>query len=820
MGTSAAKLDLRVFIDGYEIPAISVGASFQENGPAAAQIELVPTDAFFKIQPRALVCVFYMHSGYEVTDRKQYRGFAIDQEYKLLFVGEYAGYQYNKTTTGRQIALTCVDLTNYLDAIKQHAVNYKADGLAMTENALLGVQFDRSKRTTLGKDISESITNWMAASKVGKEVSPSLGIQRIIRESFFTSNLFWSVAYNRVRVGDTIAALPEDKSSAELFNFKAFKNYVKLAISQRGSLVSMNDVLATIAAPVLYNSTSIPCPIYDKSGSMVGMTREQIDATSLKDVIKNRDTNDGLYCTVWKPDFWFLTPPACNVIFPDQYSSLSFGRNMLAEPTRLHLRTELQMKRHTYIKRPAEYNPWMFNLLTGPVQQSPVQYGVTAGAFYLRDRTFAPNFESFKSLLEKPSKGGGYKARLHEVLLPHEKFLGPNTIMVNEGAFSRYATQKERRKYYGFYADYLFWKYYYGGRAGTINMKFNPNIVPGFSCVIFDKADAENPIHYIGFVISVSHSINQGGGGTTAQVVAMRPYTENIDFDGTGRDYQSVIMDSAGKFLDERYSSAYIGEAFYRKILGCGSLIDLSLDILGEEDFIELINSPTDAITAINSKYLDLVKSGASLHENIAVLTARKGKAHIVDLFGTDDQGFVNLESDVSDISVHNVGEEVTGFFRDAIDADYANFNYTSKTSTQGTKTVTTPSKVFVDFDRMIYDPIYYSDAADGKSVQHFLVNYEGNSTAFYQSIKNLVIPRERWVKNGSAVDFQAQQRSINAEFLIQKYVIIEDGETKKVKTTSTKTVDKDYDGGSLVNERHSAIKEYLDTLVYRGIKS
>ena len=70
MGTSAARLDLRIFVDGYEVPAISVGASFQDGGPAAAQVAFVPTDAFFKIKPRALVCVFYLHSGYEVTDKK------------------------------------------------------------------------------------------------------------------------------------------------------------------------------------------------------------------------------------------------------------------------------------------------------------------------------------------------------------------------------------------------------------------------------------------------------------------------------------------------------------------------------------------------------------------------------------------------------------------------------------------------------------------------------------------------------------------------------------------------------------------------------
>ena len=95
------------------------------------------------------------------------------------------------------------------------------------------------------------------------------------------------------------------------------------------------------------------------------------------------------------------------------------------------------------------------------------------------------------------------------------------------------------------------------------------------------------------------------------------------------------------------------------------------------------------------------------------------------------------------------------------------------------------------------------------------MVNYEGNSAAFYQSMQDL----NKGALN-KADDFSTQQRSLNVQHLINQYVIVEEGETKKVKTTSTETENKEYDGGSLVNERQAAVKEYLDTLVFRGIKS
>jgi hypothetical protein len=39
------------------------------------------------------------------------------------------------------------------------------------------------------------------------------------------------------------------------------------------------------------------------------------------------------------PDVWMVAPPRCNVIFPEQYSQFSYGRNYTEETTRLLLRT-------------------------------------------------------------------------------------------------------------------------------------------------------------------------------------------------------------------------------------------------------------------------------------------------------------------------------------------------------------------------------------------------------------------------------------------------------------------------------------------------
>jgi len=811
MSAGAARLDLKLFIDGYEVPVTGVRASFSDGGPSSASISLIPTDKFFSLKPRSLVCLFYMHSGYE--SKVAIDGdYSTALDYKLLFVGEYAGYQFQKAPSGRVVQMNCVDLTNYFDSIKQHMVNYKSDGLAMTENAFIGVQFDTSKNTTLGKDISESVTNWIQASKVGKKVSPSLGIQRIIRESFFSSNIYWSSAYNKVRVGETILALPEDTSSSELFNFKAFKKYIKMVMGQGGSLASLRGMLGIIASPILYNSVSIPCPIYRKDDKYVGMTRDQINATSLKNVIADRG-KESLGCTVWKPDFWFSPPPACNCIFPDQYTAVSFGRSFLQEPTRLQLRTEVQMKRYQYEKSAAVYSPWQYTF-PGGVPIHPAQYGVTTGAHYLRDRTYAPNFTGFKELLKSPKKGGGYKARLHEVLLPHEKFVGPNTVMVGEGAFSRYATLKERRKYYSFYTDFLFWKYYYASRNGTVSMKYSPNVVPGFSCVIFDRFDSKNPVHFIGYVTSVSHSIGQGGGNTNLNVSALRPHNENMDFDGSGRNMEDVIYSTAGKFYDPRYLPDKIGTEFYKPILGCDSIFSIQKSLQEDSDPVSYVTA--DAVDVINKKYTDLMSKSIDIHKFIATLTERVGKATIIDLFGTDDEGFpTSTEAKSASISLKSkVSSPVEGFFRGAIDKDSksANIKYQATSYSYSTKTVKGGKSVTVDFDNLIKDSAYTAVFIQGytgvakNSVQEYLPSFTGpeNVLAALEGLRSSSF-------SGKA--------GVYASWLIDEYVTSSVLPDVKKRVQSSSTSEKSYNVPSEIEERQAVVKDYVDSLLFKGLK-
>jgi hypothetical protein len=161
---------------------------------------------------------------------------------------------------------------------------------------------------------------------------------------------------------------------------------------------------------------------------------------------------------IFRPDIWFGSPPRCNVLFPEDYDTLTYARSFLDEPTRFMLKT----------------NDEFF------------------GEDFLFDKFyFAPQAGSLQA----------DKARLQNMLkndlLDHELFTGILPIFEKMGEFNVFAaksgTQKNTSKV-GFAqrsANFLYFKHRFASRQMQICGKFNPYIAVGFPGLVIDKyADA------------------------------------------------------------------------------------------------------------------------------------------------------------------------------------------------------------------------------------------------------------------------------------------------------------------------------------------
>jgi len=690
MGFVASRLNLRLIIDGVEVPVVGARCTYVEGSPATAEIQVIGTDAVYDIPPRALVTLFYYENydyirGVNNAPKLKRLGPNDPRRWKLLFMGELIAINFTKESGRRGAILVCSDFTNYWDSIKQHYVNFRNGGVELFENAFLGVSADRVKNfDVVTKGAHSNIYTWLSQSTFkdadGKRVSSLyLGVQRIIREMFFAVNDFYGGAFNRLRMGDLIVGLPDDTTAAKLFKMDFFKKFIKNQVGGSGGVVSLRALLDLLLGTVFHTYVTVPCPYWDREGKAIGL---KLDGTKpldkkLANLVMDRGTLKGssLNYTVIKPNTYFLTPPACNILFPHQYNSIAYQRNYLQEPTRLFLRTDLIF---------GGRDKW------------------------ITERFYAPDFEALNALLYRR---GNYLERLASVLLPHEKFVGLNPMMAWQEDLGAFVQKGARREYLSKMADYLYWKQRFGPRSLNVSMPFNPNLIPGYPSLVLDKVGAPGARsrHFLGNVQSVVHSIDQNGATTHMTMVAARLHDETADFDGQGRSLEEITSRGTDGFLDDRYDSSRIGKEVYKVLFGCGSL----LDVVNTDDrsplsggFTEITGTPSkaflgsfreetsDMVRAVNTLqgiYQQAVQNSIDINAFTQSITQRP-KANLVDviglrLYGKKGDGSVTT----AEISLSTSGQGVTSSIPESLSLESLEKDIYSEAQGSAQFTITDP---------------------------------------------------------------------------------------------------------------------------------
>jgi hypothetical protein len=235
---------------------------------------------------------------------------------------------------------------------------------------------------------------------------------------------------------------------------------------------------------------------------------------------------------ILRPDIWFGAPPRCNVLFPEDYDSISYQRMFMQEPTRLLLKT----------------NDEFF------------------GEDFLFDKLyFAPQTSSVKK------NKAQMRSMMNGDLLDHELFTGILPVFEKSGEFNVFAsksgTQKQMNKV-GFAqrsANFLYFKYRFNARRMRVSGRFNPFIACGFPGLIIDKpvdgptAALHNELrakqnlprseisqtlgtNFLGNFTEVSHSISQSEshGRTEISCSYPRQVEESVEFLGAAEVVQTV----------------------------------------------------------------------------------------------------------------------------------------------------------------------------------------------------------------------------------------------------------------------------------------
>jgi hypothetical protein len=307
-------------------------------------------------------------------------------------------------------------------------------------------------------------------------------------------------------------------------------------------------------------------------------TKKILELSKSKDVLK-KDTvkapRVGSY--IFKPECYFVAPPRCNVIFPEHRTQISKDNNMLNRYTRLRLQSGMAFIGNDKLLADYCYAPSRQEVESYAKEQG--SYGVRALLPWEVYSGIQPKFEYLNEINYVANKKQR-ELQKGTVRLIENKAKNKNTGQDNIIKAAVALKQKA--------ANFNFFKARFSGRRMNVNTRFNPSIIAGFPALIINKPfyitdeDIKNvaskmgfsldkiseqdivsnidklaqlldaPMHYIGYVDTVIHTVDQSGGTTNCALSYVRTH-KITDDDYLQLKQAQVVKQLNTKILSTQY---------------------------------------------------------------------------------------------------------------------------------------------------------------------------------------------------------------------------------------------------------------------------
>jgi len=547
-----------VYLNGVEVPCPSVSVSYGVWMIPEATLSFPPHRLLHRLgtEDRVEVVVFYLD---DLADPDK-------PEFRLLFEGEIIGWSYSSSSSGRQMTFNAIaDISiftqlhyyflNNVDTVADYAVSAGAQSSGVGQAGAF-YPFSLFKKGLLVQPMKGDDANppditrpfEILYNAVRGMVDRRLNDQKPVRRAIPAVNFFsrWVRKRNFV---NRFAALPmfEDETSTTTGTFPilqavqattALQSIQQNVAAPIGNAGTIWDVLKETYGHVLFEIAMLPTApsarvrIVDATGAsdgtIIGPGNMSIDEV---DVLKNPVRVMNYFV---KPQMFFGIAPTCNVMFPCMTSNISYSESYVAQPTRTYVNDQ-------FISSVLSSNVFVAAALSFGY---PTEVDVV-----LRGKTGAPVQKNESTEEVQPgSKGNTSWSGKNLLVFPEEFFKGPVISRMPVPAWFTYLKNREGKtdttasespeqgnlqeaaSLRELMFDYVKYEHYrgrYEKRGGAVNMAWNPYVVPGFPCVIFDqKASA---FHNIGYLSNVTQSLSVGSMTTSINYSLARTIPEMLD---------------------------------------------------------------------------------------------------------------------------------------------------------------------------------------------------------------------------------------------------------------------------------------------------
>lgn len=596
--TSGRPLSAKLFLEGIEIPFTGASVTNTVNQASIAYIDLVPHSAINNIKPRTLAHLFVR----DVNDEKG------GYPYVLAFKGEVFGVNFSKSPTSRSFSISCIDNSSYWDNVLSYFFNplqslgkgadqigAEARDISDVKNAADGaVKVTHSTSSYYKRVMDKAFAEIEKSGRLPDLLDGLVAIYKDIGDV----NDFYKLTEERLRITDRIVSASSGEL-AELLKHKEAMDWLMGIVDGHSGFTSLRMVVNDLMGILFHDFASISFPALVTS------------PTVKTGLIPGTSTTIGEF--LFKPHMYMIAPPTCNIFFPDEYSSFTYSRNFMTEPTRLIYKPMLPTMAGAGlpgVSLPHVYEPESFNhYMMKKGQPMPNELTSNADTHVTAD---PGHFDDADIVDGKPRESTNGKKREQNFLTNEERYKGiilsQESMVPAASAFRAHVDDASRAKFSQEIAKYMFHKKKFETRQIQITSHLKMSVVPGFTTLVLDDSSAGQNI--MAYCSSVTHRIYCNQGGYTNTTLA---YARTIDEQDTasGKSGEPLIPPWFKKdiFGEKKVPAKSSDKEINAKVSAAGeqievpdALSDYFAKLLGEKGS-QSINSYTKEKTMMGATY-------------------------------------------------------------------------------------------------------------------------------------------------------------------------------------------------------------------------
>lgn len=509
---TGGDIKAKVFLEGVEVPFIGASITSSVNSASIAYVDVVPLDEIRHIKPRTHVVIALKDSNNPDHSK---RG-----NYILAWEGEVFGYNFGRTVSSRTMTLNCIDFSGYWDSVLTYyfdatkAMNKAADigaigqEVQLAQQAQIAIQKLSFGNTSLYLDIFNKV--------LGEKGKNELDAFVAIFDKLSESNAFYDFADKRFRISERYLLA----STGDLGKLLQGQNATEW-FKGMGGLVSgfhsLRELVMMFLGIIFHDVVSVPFPArVETPRLLIKDDKQRLNSP------KKVDKTIGQF--IFKPNIYMCPPPACNVFYPDEYSSFQFSRNFLQEPTRFAYQPQfVTFQGNNRIHLDWVYQPDSFQHY---MQKKPTKKPKEYEGDNDLEVTFIKTPEGkeafpgfFRETLDNEYKDSAHAglAREHHFMTNEELYKG--IILAKESGFPASSSftagldQSFKKNITEQITRYSFFKKRFQSRGLQITSHLKLSVVPGFPVLILDDSEAQH--HVVAYCDSVTHRIYATEGGYT-----------------------------------------------------------------------------------------------------------------------------------------------------------------------------------------------------------------------------------------------------------------------------------------------------------------